>query len=224
MNGKTYPYLELAALAPVGATLLDARPAFVFRGDGTGILWANAAGAAFFREGMGALLHRRFTASSPFVRQLARLARLLPADHPRLEILRFSLGIRLDALPVACRRLNLANGATAVLAVGQVPARRESLSTRAERLADAIASKECLVAVLAGGGRVLGASGGFDDVAAASATIDAMIDGVSTAPEGLLKQSLDVGGRTRPAGIVGFTEGRQSLFLLIVGPADDAPA
>jgi len=55
-----------------------------------------------------------------------------------------------DALPAACRRLNLANGATAVLAVGQVATQRESLSTRAERLADAIASKECLVAVLAG--------------------------------------------------------------------------
>src|SRR5438046_651048 len=168
MNGKTYPYLELAALPPVGATLLDARPAFVFHGDGSGILWANAAGAAFFGNGMGALLHRRFVAGSPLARQLARLARLLPADHPRLEILRFNRGVRLDALPVACRRLNLANGVTAVLAIGQVAIQRESLSTRSERLADAIASKDCLVAVLAGDGRVLGASGGFDDVAAAS--------------------------------------------------------
>src|SRR2546425_5059481 len=102
MNGKTYPYLELAALPPVGATLLDARPAFVFRGDGTGILWANAGGAAFFGDAMGTLLHRRFAAGSTLVRQLARLARLLPADHARLEILRFNLGARLDALPVAC--------------------------------------------------------------------------------------------------------------------------
>ena len=35
MNGKTYPYLELAAMPEVGAALLDPRPAFVFRGDGT---------------------------------------------------------------------------------------------------------------------------------------------------------------------------------------------
>jgi len=35
----------------------------------------------------------------------------------------------------------------------------------------------------------------------------------------LLKQSLDVGGGKRPAGIVRFNEGAQSLYLLIVGPA-----
>src|SRR5262249_6721541 len=167
MNGKTYPYLELAALPPVGGVLLDPRPAFVFRGDGTGILLANAAGAALFGDAIEPLLQRRFAAGSPFVRQLARLARLLPTDHARLEILRFSLGVRLIALPAACRRLNLAGGSTAVLAIGHVLAPRESVATRAERLADAIASEECLVAVLAAGGRVLGASGRFDDVAPA---------------------------------------------------------
>ena len=57
------------------------------------------------------------------------------------------------------------------------------------------------------------ASGGFDDVAAASAAIDAIIDGVSTTQDGLLKQSLDVGGSTRPAGIVRFSEGVQSLYV-----------
>src|SRR5436309_7308119 len=98
MNGKTYPYLELAALPAVGAALLDPRPAFVFRGDGTGLLWANAAGAGFIGDAVGAVLHRRFPASSPFARQVARLARLLPADHARLEILRFNMSVRLDAL------------------------------------------------------------------------------------------------------------------------------
>ena len=46
MNGKTHAYLDLAALPAVGKALLDGRPAFVFRADGTRILWANAAGAA----------------------------------------------------------------------------------------------------------------------------------------------------------------------------------
>ena len=51
MNGRTYPYLELAAVPEVGAALLDPRPAFVFRGDGTAILWTNAAGAGVFASG-----------------------------------------------------------------------------------------------------------------------------------------------------------------------------
>src|ERR1700730_7415414 len=126
MNGKTYPHLQIAALPPVGAALLDPRPSFVFRGDGTGILWANAAGAAFLGDGMGSLLGRRFASGSSFGRQLARLARLIPADHPRLEILRFSIGMRLDALPAACRRLHLADATTAVLVVAQIQVQSES--------------------------------------------------------------------------------------------------
>ena len=59
MNGKTYAYLDIAAVPPVGEALLDPRPAFVFRSDGSGLLWANAAGVAFFGEtGMSALLER----------------------------------------------------------------------------------------------------------------------------------------------------------------------
>ncbi len=43
---------------------------------------------------------------------------------------------------------------------------RKSLSTRAERLADVIAGDDCLAAVIDRDGRVLGASGGFDDARA----------------------------------------------------------
>jgi len=65
MNGKTYPYLELAAMPEVGAALLDPRPAFVFRGDGTAILWTNAAGAAFLRDRVSAALDRRLPRRAP---------------------------------------------------------------------------------------------------------------------------------------------------------------
>ena len=50
MNGRTQAYLDLAAMPPVGALLLDAHPALVFRGDGSAALWANAAGVAFLGE------------------------------------------------------------------------------------------------------------------------------------------------------------------------------
>src|ERR1700754_2237310 len=108
MNGKTYAYLDLAALPAVGAVLLDPRPAWVFRGDGTGILWANAAGAAFFRcATMGAVLDHRIGGSNPLVKQLARLSRVLPTDAPRMEILRIASGFSLSAVPSSCRRINL---------------------------------------------------------------------------------------------------------------------
>jgi hypothetical protein len=66
MNGKTHAYLDLAALPPVGALLFDPRPAMIFRGDGSAILWANAAALAVFGEpDLGALLNRRFDRTSP---------------------------------------------------------------------------------------------------------------------------------------------------------------
>ena len=66
MNGRTYPYLELAALPAVGSLLLDPRPAFVFSADGRRILFANAAGVTFLGEtDMGAALDRAFAAGSP---------------------------------------------------------------------------------------------------------------------------------------------------------------
>ena len=221
MNGKTYAYLDLAALPTVGAVLLDPRPAFVFRGDGSGVLWANAAGVAFFGEpAMGALLERRFSPSNPVTQSLARLAKSLPADDGRLEILRFNFGVRQATLPSLCRRLDLGSGARGMLAVGAGNAPRESLSTRAERLADAIAAADCLVAVLDRDGKVLGASGGFDALAPASAAIDALVGEAETGGRPVVRASLAVGGVARPAGVARITVGAERLFLLIVGPEE----
>ena len=92
-----------------------------------------------------------------------------------MELLRFSFGVTQSVLPAACRKIDLGGGARAVLAVGAAAGHRESLSTRAERLADAIAGDDSLAAVLDRDGRVLGASGGFDALEPASAALDALI-------------------------------------------------
>ena len=219
MNGKTYAYLDIAVQPAAGALLLDPRPAFAFRGDGSGVLFANAAGVSFFGEpGMSALLSRRFAADSSFARQLSRLSKQLPVDHDRLEILRFNFGVKQVALPAACRRLVLPGGGHAVLAVGSAPAPRESLSTRAERLADTIAAEDCLVALLDADGKVLGASGGFDALAPASAAIDRLVAEVARADRPLLKRPIEAGGAPRPAGVARIAAAGETLFLLIVGP------
>ncbi|MCB1495486.1 MAG: PAS domain-containing protein [Bauldia sp.] len=224
MNGKTHAFLDLSAVPAVGAVLLDPRPAFVFRGDGSGILWANAAGAAFFGEDrMGGLLERRFAPSSPTARSLARLAKALPLDHQRIEILRFNFGVRQVALPSACQRLDLGNGARGVLAVGSIGASRESLSTRSERLADAIAADDCLVAVLDAGARVLGASGGFDVLAPESQAIDRLVDEAGRGRHPVVRTRLVVDGGSRPAGVARVTVGSDDIFLLIVGPEEVRP-
>jgi len=126
MNGRTNAYLDLAAMPPVGPLVFDPRPAMVFRGDGSAILWANAAALAFFGEpDLGTLLDRRFARSGPLATHLARLAKALPTDHDRVELLRFSFGVTQSVLPAACRSIDLGGGARAVLVVGAAAGPRE---------------------------------------------------------------------------------------------------
>ncbi|MBN8996809.1 MAG: PAS domain S-box protein [Rhizobiales bacterium] len=225
MDGRTYPFLELAALPAVGALILDTRAVFVFSADGRHILFANAAGAAFLEEPrMADVLARTFAAGSPFARHLARLAKLLPSETSRVEMLRFNLGGGPVALPAACRRLNLADGGRAVLAVAAGEPARESLVARAEKLADALGSRACLAAIIAPDGRVLAASGGFDDVTPASAAIDALVEEAGASERRLVKRALPIDGASRPAGVVRFEAGTQALRLLLVGPEEDATA
>ena len=219
MNGRTQAYLDLAAMPQVGALLLDARPALVFRGDGSAVLWANASGVAFLGEpDLAALLARSFRRDAPLAVQLARLAKALPTDHDRLEILRFSFGVTQTAMPAACRRLELGAGARAVLLVGTAAGTRELLSTRAERLADIVAGSDSLAAVLDGDGRVLGASGGFEALEPASAALDALILEAGQAGRPVVRQSITIGSVSRNAGVARVGIGGEHLFLLIVGP------
>lgn len=218
MNGWTHAYLDLAALPQVGRLLLDARPAMVFRGDGSAILWANAAVLAWFGEpDMGALLGRRFARAGPFAAHLARLAKGLPSDHDRVELLRFSSGITQPVLAAACRKLDLGGGARAVLAVGTAGGPRESLSTRAERLADGLAGADSLAAILDRDARVLGASGGFDTLEPAAAAIDALILDAERDDRPVLRRLVSVGTAAREAGVARIAVGDERLFLLLVG-------
>ena len=224
MNGKTYPYLDLVALAPVGAALLDSRPALVFSGDGTRMLWANASGVVLFGERhMSGLLDRRLSGLNPLKAQIARLSRLLPSDASRLEILRIGQGVTFTTVAAACRRLNLSDGSSVVFAVAAAGGNGESLPTRAERLADAIAEDDCLAAVLTKDGKVLGASGGYDALEPAESAIDALVATAANTRGGLAKQTIAIGRSERAAGVVRFSAGDRDCFLLIVGPAETEP-
>ena len=225
MNGKTYPYLDLVALAPVGAALLESAPAFVFSGDGARILWANAAGVAFFGERrMGDVLEHRLSPLNPLKAQIAKLARLLPTETSRLEILRVGQGVTFAMMAAACRRLNLPDRTSAVLAIAVATSTAELVATRAERLADIIAEDDCLAAVLDRDGKVLGASGGYDELSPAASAIDALIAAAANDRTGIAKRQLAIGRHERPAGAARFAAGARECFLLIVGPMEAAPA
>ena len=138
-------YLDLAALDAVGEAMLDPRPAFVASGDGTELLWANAAAVRLFRaRDLEQLTGRRLGQQSLLRVQLSRLSRLPPADRSRSEALAFPLA----PMPAACRRLNLADGTRAVLAIAEATVSAETLRGRAERLTAGVTAGDRTAAVL----------------------------------------------------------------------------
>src|SRR3954463_14354651 len=87
-------------------------PAWLWSSDGAHILWANAAGAAFFgAQDAAALADKSFGPADPHRRQLARLAgHLLPTGAVRLERLR-GFGAPPGMLATcACARLDFSDG------------------------------------------------------------------------------------------------------------------
>ncbi len=100
-------------LAPLATSAL---PAWLWRPDGTRILWANAAGVAAFGPTSAAIGSRRFARGEPAADQIARIAAALsPGAAPRLERLRgFGAGIG-RALTCACSHIVLADNTAAIL-------------------------------------------------------------------------------------------------------------
>jgi PAS domain S-box-containing protein len=101
---------------------LSAAPAWVWSESGERLLWANAAGCAFFRAASeDALLERTFGPADPHRRQVKQLASTLaPSGALRLERLR-GFGAHLGGLMTCgCARLSL-NGQTGILIAAELP-------------------------------------------------------------------------------------------------------
>ncbi len=131
-------------LAPLATS---AWPAWLWRADGSRILWANAVGAAIFGAATTAACGQlHFDESDAAAAQIKRLAPTLPAGMPdRLERLRgFGVGLG-GALTCACARIVRGDGESAILIVATEPAGPAlPLAERVQRLfAD---SKQALAA------------------------------------------------------------------------------
>ncbi|HVZ14375.1 MAG TPA: ATP-binding protein [Bauldia sp.] len=225
MDGTTDAFLETAQLAAVAATLLDARPAFVFAPDGSRLLFANAAACAFLDlPGIEAALTLHFSRLNPIRALAARLTRLAPANTPRLEMLRFALGVGVTTLPAACLRLNYGHGGEkrALLAVGAVTVASESLAARAERFVDALQTKERLAAIIGNDGRVLAASPDYVSRGPSESDVAELLSAAKAADTALAIRELGAGRAPRIGGALRFTADGRELTLVIAGMAETA--
>jgi len=95
----------------------DTRPAWVWRGDGTSLIWANEAGLASLE--LDGLDDQEVTPSAPAKRSLQAVARTQVGQtgRGRIEILRVNAGGHQETLVATCRSVMLGETA-AVLALG----------------------------------------------------------------------------------------------------------
>ncbi|HEX5509613.1 MAG TPA: PAS domain-containing protein, partial [Pseudolabrys sp.] len=103
----------------LAAHALSPMPAWLWRIDGSRVLWANPTAAAIFNApSPAALATRDFAAAHPAAAQIARLAETLPVGGtPRLERLRgFGAGVGV-ALTCLCSRVTLEDNKAAILVV-----------------------------------------------------------------------------------------------------------
>ncbi len=220
MNGRDYAYLDLAALPAVGSALLAPRPVLLFSADGRRILFANAAGAAFFGErSMESLLERRFSSALPATEQIARAARSLSPGGSRLERIRFAVGAGFGSLAAECIRLALPDGEAAVLVRLPEAPRRGGAVEAARQLVALLAAEDCLVAVLDADGAPIADSGDFDLFVGPSA-IPELIAAAARAPGRALKRAIRIGDTRRPAGLAAVETAEGRVHLLVVGPAE----
>ncbi|MCA1297658.1 sensor histidine kinase [Stappia indica] len=118
MNSHLRNFMALSGLAAANIYLTDRRPAWIWAADGKTILWANAAGAAFFgAHSLAGLADVYGLARAPARPHIARIAATGPADRDSIDRLRFYRGLRVMLLTCTCRRISLPDGDSGALIV-----------------------------------------------------------------------------------------------------------
>ncbi|WP_407187418.1 PAS domain-containing sensor histidine kinase [Bradyrhizobium centrosematis] len=190
-------------------------PTWLWSIDGARVLWANPVGARLFGAAhSAALADKVFGPADPHRRQVARLARQLPANGSvRLQRLR-GFGARLGTLMTcACARLDFADGGHAVLVTAMDPSLRGM--PLIERLHRLVEGAKMPMAAFAPDGLFVGASDaarallGFRDLFEAGldrARSDALREGRAETPIGIGQMVLQRVGRGADIGLVALIE------------------
>lgn len=207
LRGVGDPRLAVHATSPM--------PAWLWSIDGARVLWANPVGAKLFgAETNTALADRIFGPADGHRRQVARLARQLPANGAvRLERLR-GFGARLGTLMTcACARLDFADGGRGVLVTAMDPTLRTM--PLLERLHRLVEGAKMPMAAFAPDGLFVGASEaarpllGFRDLVEAGleqARSDALREGRAETPIGIGQMVLQRVGTGADVGLVALIE------------------
>ena len=205
---------ELAAVPEIGALIFDRRPAFLWQPDGRRILFANAAGVAWFgADSLAALSARTFSAANPASKAIERLARALPFPGARIEPLRVPLGATIATLTCLCQRVILpGRGAGALLTAGLDAFLPEESLERTARRAVAALAGSADVLILAEDGTPLAAS--HPALAEAARSAFGKVHG------GVERRVAWIAGTQRTLEIISAQAGEERVTIVFVGDAE----
>ena len=115
MSGGADLFSVLSQTESLGALVADSRPSLVVSRTGDRLLWANAAGAAFFGvTSVEKLTNLRFASTSPFARRIATLDEVLVSGQDRIERLPLQRGLL--PRPTVCKASRVStDGVKAIL-------------------------------------------------------------------------------------------------------------
>jgi signal transduction histidine kinase len=213
--------LALLHVPQLAALATSAKPAWLWNGDGSRLIWANAIGAAIFGGANAAAAARlEFPADSAAATQVARLATSLPqAGQERLERLR-SFGARFGALTCLCSRIGLFDGSAAILiAAGEPAGPSLPLAERARRLF----ADDAAVAVFALDGTLLHAGSSALAPLNGATTFSALgIESVAAAAlaSGHARGTASLGQRSAEVTVFRLGEGESRVLVLTLPLAE----
>ena len=118
MDHRLRTFMELSTTPDVTHLCADIRAAWVWSADGTHVLWANAAGAAFLSaHTLPDLFNLNGMSRSPARPHIARIASSSPLGKTTIDRLRFYKGLRVILLTCQCSRITLPDGQDGALIV-----------------------------------------------------------------------------------------------------------
>ena len=118
MDHQTRTFLDLTGTTDLVELVADRRAAWLWSADGGRVLWANAAGAAFFSaDSVSALANLNSLERSPARPHIARIAASGFEDRFSIDRLRFYRGLRVMLLTCQCKKVVLEDGSAAALII-----------------------------------------------------------------------------------------------------------
>jgi len=118
MDHQTRTFLDLTGTTDLVELVADRRAAWLWSADGGRVMWANAAGAAFFSaDSVSTLANLNSLERSPARPHIARIAASGFEDRFSIDRLRFYRGLRVMLLTCQCKKVVLEDGSAAALII-----------------------------------------------------------------------------------------------------------